>query len=360
MIVMGRMIIVISSVTALDIGHANIKLVELTRKRGSVCVSACEMIPTPKGAIERGHIRRPLDLADAIKDIFDMTSAGKSRVCVVSSGVEMDIRFVELPKMPAAEVRSAVLWELKDTVVTYRNVSHEDIIADYHIVDGNVNNPVMSMVVVSTTKSVLYGYLDMLSSLKIRPVLFDMGVLNMHWTCNGGSASRCYVIVGASSVQLYITEKGQYGLCRVIPFGGDCVTGALSDCLNVSLDHAETIKREKDLDTLMKTWEEGHQAYVDSLNRIVLSILQSLEYGRQQRRLSSIADYVDSIIVTGGETKIEGFAKLFEEQIDVRVARCDPFDNLEFDKRLDYDHCMALSEFVAPAVAIALRGMDEL
>lgn len=350
----------VHKVTALDIGHFYIKLVELTRKRGSVCVSACDMVSTPKDAIQGGHVQKSLELADAIRNLFDRTLADKSRVCVVTSGVGIDIRSMELPKMPVNEMHSAVLWELKETTAAYRNIPHDDIIADYHIVNESVNDAVSGVVVVSTTKPFLYGYVDMLHSLKIRPVIFDVGVLNMLWACDGTIASRCYVIVGARSVQIYITEKGQFGLCRILPFGGDCVADALSECLNISLDQAEALKRESDLDSVMMDGDKENQVYLEALNRIVSAILQTLEYRRQQRRLSSIEQLVDSIVVTGGETKIKGLTRLFEEQIDLPVVKCDPFQFLDFDKRVDQERCTELAEFVAPAVAMGLRGMDEL
>ncbi len=353
-----------SIAVGLDIGHKNIKIVELRKASRKPIMTACEMVPTPPGAIENGMVTQPGELENAITEAFSLSAAGRKNICVLISGVGLDIRMIEIPKMPEKERENPLKWELKDVAVIYKDTPIEDIIIDFHTVKED--DDYTKVFVVSAKKPYIYSYLNVLNSIKIRPKIFDLGVLNLPWLYGDlkddpeVAGGHCYVNMGYNSIQLLVMDNDRCEICRILTGGGKVITEAYARMKGVDMQEAEIQKHQKSLDSLMNSEGESKANFVSVLNRSIDGILQSIEYGRQQRRLTSVQEFLASMMVSGGEMKIHGFSDLLSDELDIPVVKTNPFEAVQLSSKLDMEYCHDLAEFIAPAVGVCIRGLDEL
>ena len=72
--------------------------------------------------------------------------------------------------------------------------------------------------------------------------------------------------------------------------------------------------------------------------------------------LTPRSDRLDSIVLSGGTSQVEGFAEALSERLEVEVERFDPFRSVAFDAgTVSSDEESELRPSAAVAVGLALR-----
>lgn len=135
--------------------------------------------------------------------------------------------------------------------------------------------------------------------------------------------------IGALRTEMILlsAENQELLFTRSISFGGDAVTDALANKLNVSFEEAEKIKCEDWENTASKAIAKNFDDIFDTL---VSQISKSLKYIKK----TGLSEKQKVVWLTGGTASVPGFVEFLEEKLamPVRVFNPLPFVNAEQTK----------------------------
>jgi len=335
----------------LDIGHSYLKLVQLQKKRrGPIEVVCCDVQSTPPGCLEAGVVVDPQTLEGAIAELFEKNRAKRDCVCIAISGAGLDLRQLELPVMVRNELKQAIAWELKELII-YESTPLEDIFFDFHLLTKGKSGELARILVVSASKSQIYGYIDVCKGAGLSLEIIDMGLLSLPHIFPR-TTPLCHIILGARSIQILIRNANGHRLGRLIPVGCENLVDALAKDEGLSQEQARHTLSNDGLDYQGVYGEEMKK----TTSQMVTGIMQSLEYERIQQRLNSIGDVAEEVFICGGGALFPHMAALLEDALHLPVRILDPYAELSIDKPVLVEEW---GPMLVPAFALAYRGLKE-
>lgn len=175
----------------------------------------------------------------------------------------------------------------------------------------------------------------------------------------------CMVVldIGAGTTDLVVYSGDELTFTRIIPMGGNAITGAIASAVGCSREDAERLKRTTD-------WIEGTDLESGELaDQLVVSAIESVVKGmtREIRRTvdfynaSHKNDPVRGGVLVGGGAKLVGFVEHLSQELGIPMVIGRPYANVSVDRKLLGS---AFLEDTAPVMAtsigLALRGVEEL
>jgi len=236
----------------IDIGSSLIKVVEARPGKGGVQITALGVAPTPSGVIDDNDvIVDPQTLGQAIRQLLG-ESGIKSKRCVsaVSGQSSVVVRIIEVPRMTRQELEETMKWEIERHVPFSAN----EILKDFEPIErpgAAADEQNMEVLLAVAQQDVVNSHVDALFAAGLDPVAIDVEPLavcrSLIDLSKNGEKSKTVAIVniGAETTDLGIFRDGILAFPRVIPLAGNAITRAISDAMNISLDEAEKLKREK-------------------------------------------------------------------------------------------------------------------
>ncbi len=235
----------------IDIGSSLIKVVEAKPGKNGVQITALGISPTPQGTIENDIVIDPQALGQAIRRLLS-ESGIKCKRCVssVSGQSSVVVRIIEVPKMTRQELAETMKWEVERHVP----FSASEVIMDFQPIERPETPPDdqnMEVLLAVAQQEVVNTHVETLFAAGLEPVAIDVEPLAVcrslvDLSKNGDVAGTVAIInMGAETTEMAVYQDGILTFPRTIPLAGDAITRALSDTLNIPLEQAERIKRER-------------------------------------------------------------------------------------------------------------------
>src|SRR5438046_5001795 len=95
----------------LDIGTSAVKVVQLRQTGGGWTLTACATVPLPADVIADGIIKDPPTVVEAIKEAVAKARITARDATIGVAGRELITKKVQMPQVPAKELRDAVQLE---------------------------------------------------------------------------------------------------------------------------------------------------------------------------------------------------------------------------------------------------------
>jgi type IV pilus assembly protein PilM len=162
--------------------------------------------------------------------------------------------------------------------------------------------------------------------------------------------------IGASTTNINILNGAQSVFTRDATFGGNQYTSLLQKELGLTFDQAEGVKRGMSLPEDADQREIG--PILDSVSDILaLEIQKTMDFYRATAEDGESA--VQSILVSGGGSKLTGLVEFLSNRFEIPVEMFDPFRKIRVDARgFDPEYMREIVPEMAIAVGLALRGVD--
>jgi len=149
---------------------------------------------------------------------------------------------------------------------------------------------------------------------------------------------------GASAINVNILAGSQSVFTRDVSTGGNAFTEAVQKELNLPFDTAEHLKKGENVDGA--SYEDARPVLRAMTDNVLLEVEKTFDFFKA----TAANDHIDRIILSGGASRVEGFAEALRERFDTEVELFDPFRQVTFDvKRLGVS-----PEEMAPLAAVAL------
>jgi len=345
----------VKAVIGLDIGSSAVKAVELKVSGKGFKVIAFGSEPVPPDSIVDGAIIDGTAVADAIRRLFENNKAFKTKDVAASlSGNAVIVKKINLPVMTEAELAESIYWEAEQ----YIPFDIQDVSLDYQILDpgtGPDSKGTMDVLLVAAKKEKIADYTGVISQAGRVPVVVDVDAFAMQnaYEINYGLDPQAVVVLlnaGASAININILSGEQSLFTRDISIGGNAYTEAVQKELNLPFENAEQLKRGESIDGV--TFEEVTPALHAMTENVLLEIQKTFDFFKA----TASSDRIDKIVLSGGASRVDGFAKALEDRFGAPVEAFDPFKKIAFDPiKLGVKEPEALVPTAVVAVGLALR-----
>jgi type IV pilus assembly protein PilM len=350
----------------LDIGSSAIKAIELKPGGKGYKVVGFGVEPVPPDSIVDGAIIDGAAVADAIRKVFDTSGVRTREVAASLSGNAVIVKKIALPKMTAAELAESIYWEAEQ----YIPFAVQDVNLDYQILSGGAEAAAngsgatgspqgMEVLLVAAKKEKIADYTGVIAQAGRVPVVVDVDAFALQnaYALNYAfepGAVVALVNAGASAININVVGAEQSYFTRDISIGGNAYTEALQKELQLSHDQAEQLKRGTPVSGA--DFDQARPILRTVTENVLLEVQKTFDFFRG----TTGADQIDRLVLSGGTSRVEGFAEMLAERFDVEVEMFDPFRNVTFDAaRFGVEDAADVAATSAVAVGLALRRVGD-
>jgi type IV pilus assembly protein PilM len=342
------------SVIGLDIGSSAVKAVELKAAGKGFRVSAFASQPVPPDSIVDGAIIDGSAVADAIRRLFENKAFKSKEVAASLSGNAVIVKRINLPVMTESDLAESIYWEAEQ----YIPFDIQDVNLDYQILDpgtGPDAKGTMDVLLVAAKKEKIADYTGVIAQAGRTAIVVDIDAFALQnaYEVNYGLDPNMVVVLlnaGASAININIVSGGQSAFTRDISIGGNAYTEAVQKELNLPFDTAEQAKRGHPVDGA--TFDEVRPALHAMTENVLLEIQKTFDFFKA----TASSDRIDKIYLSGGTSRVDGFAQALAERFGAPVETFNPFQKIAFDAaKLRAADVEGLAPTAAVAVGLALR-----
>jgi type IV pilus assembly protein PilM len=340
------------SLVGLDIGSSSVKAIELKPSGKGYRVAAIRAEPVPPDSIVDGAIIDSNAVAEAIRRVFAGKQFKTREVAASLAGNSVIVKKITLPLMSEQELAESIYWEAEQ----YIPFDIQDVHLDYQIVDaGNASSQgTMEVLLVAAKKDKIADYTSVITQAGRTPVVVDVDAFALQnaYEANYGLAPSAVVVLlnaGASAVNINILSGSQSVFTRDVSVGGNAYTEAVQKELSLSFEAAEQLKRGLMVEGA--SYEDARPVVKAMTDNVLLEVEKTFDFFKA----TTSADHIDRIVLSGGASRVDGFAEALQERFHTPVERFDPFRQVGFDAGRLGVSAEEMAPIASVAVGLALR-----
>lgn len=341
-------------IIGLDLGRHNFRAVELE-------IDKNKYILQKYGVYENSHLNVDSDnkedtksYSEAIKHFFSETNFSTPNVVVSLPEYNVFIRIIRVPKMAEKELKSSIEFEAEQYIpfpIKEMNVS-------YQIVDNNSQDQnTMEVMLVAAKKDILQKYIDILRGADLVPKALEPETLALSRILgknSDGSRGSIILNVGFANTLIIVSYKGYVRFARNIPVGGDTLTRAIQQSLNLDYTQAEEYKKAYGLES---NQVEGKvfEAIKPVFENIVSEVKRSNIFFTTHNSNVSI----NRVVTSGGTALMPGLLPYMAANLDIEVEIANPWKDIRLTPKLESqkDHILESGPIFSVAVGLALKDL---
>lgn len=343
------------SQVGLDIGTHGVHVSEVSVGRGGhrrlVNFGMAEL---PPGAVVDGEVVDIDAVAGTITTLMAATGIRTKDVVLGVANQRVFVRQVELPWMDPNDLRASLELQVQE----YLPIPVEEAELDFFVLDEPVvdDERRSRLLLVGAQREMIQAHVDAVERAGYRPTVIDLNALALLRTLRseapiGGDTSEVLIDIGAGVTNIVIHEGGVPRFARTLILGGEDLTRAVAEELEVPQDEAARLKHatglRRDDDPVARAIAERARPFLDELRG-------SLEYYRAQGGAQ-----MTQVLLCGGGSLLMGLADRMEEELRLPVAIGTPLAHLEVtDTVLDADQLRAVEPLLATSIGLAIGGLS--
>ncbi len=349
-----------SSVIGLDIGASSVKAVEIAQKSKDKGfeLRALGQAALPSEAIVQGAFLNSSAIVDAIREALDSGRITGKDVAASISGHSVIVKRVNLPQMSREELEDQIQWEAEQ----YIPFDVNEVNLDFQILESNEEEGQMDVLLVAAKKDLIDDYFQVISEAGLNPVVIDVAgfAIQNAYEANyeqDPNAVVALVNIGAQVVNINVLRNGVPAFTRDIMTGGAQYTEEIQKALSVSFDEAERIKKgsPEDADQVQDVIpQEVEQAMRRVSDTVIGEIARSLDFFAA----TSADARISKVLLSGGGSKIAGFAAAFKERTGLETDAMNPLAHMLPSKGFEAEYLEAMAPLLAVGIGLATRRMD--
>jgi len=339
-------------VVGLDIGSSAVKAVEIRPAGKGYKVVAFGSEPVPPDSIVDGAIIDSSAVADAIKRLFSNKAFKTKEVAASLSGNAVIVKKISLPTMTEAELGESIQWEAEQ----YIPFDIQDVNLDYQILNASGEGGQMDVLLVAAKKEKIADYTGVISQAGKTPVIVDIDAFALQnaYEINYGFDPREVVVLlnaGASAININILTGDMSVFTRDISMGGNAYTEAVQKELNLPFDTAESLKKgHPPVDG--PAFEDVRPVLHAMTENVLLEVQKTFDFFKA----TASSDQIHRIVLSGGASRVDGFAETLHDRFGTPVEQFDPFKKVAFEPgKLGIQDPDSVVPTAAVAVGLALR-----
>lgn len=319
---------------AIDVGTASVNLAEIKMVSGIPTISMLYKLHTPPDVFT-GDVNVKV-LADVLKQMAAQCGLENKRVVSSIWGDKVITRHIEVPVMPAKELKKTVRWEaekfipvpLKDMIIEFVPLNNAK--------ESGSGTIKQQLLLAAVASELVYKFHNAFEKAGITLEALDLQPFAL-WRLFSGdtampllasaAAARDDVLavadIGASTTHVVFIKRGFIKYTRALPTGGHALTEAVRRTLKVDPEVARRVKENAGLFPANGEATDGegfkveqiHNALYAGIRELVKELRLSLDFYGTREKESTVA----KLILTGGESKLKGLAPFLSKELGIPV-----------------------------------------
>ena len=350
-----------ASVIGLDIGSSSVKAVEIAQKSRDKGfeLRSLGQAPLAAEAIVQGAFLNSSAIVDAIRAAIEDGRIGSKDVAAAVSGHSVIVKRVSLPQMTREELEDQIQWEAEQ----YIPFDVNEVNLDFQILDSNEDEGQMDVLLVAAKKDLIDDYFQVISEAGLNPIAIDVAgfavqnAYEINYEQDPNSVTAL-VNIGAQVVNINVLRRGIPAFTRDIMTGGAQYTEEIQKALSVSFEEAERIKMGgtpgDDGQVQDVIPQEVEQAMRGVSDTVIGEIARSLDFFGA----TSTDARITRVMLSGGGSKISGFAGAFKERTGLETIMMNPLAHMLPSKGFDAEYLESMGPLLAVGIGLATRRVD--
>ena len=291
----------------LDIGTSGVRAAELSVGKDHLTLEKFGQVPLPEGAVRDGEVVDIDAVSDAIRQLWSHTRFSGKRVVIGVSNSKVIVRQVDLPWLPANELRTALPFQVQDFIPIPVDQAVLDFLTlEEFTAEGGART--LRGLLVAASREMVMNSVTAVQRAGLTPTMVDLTSFAVLRSLSKPAALataeevEAVVDVGARVTNIVVHAGGTPRFVRILLMGGEDITEAVAERVGVPHAQAEEMKQQHgiatgpaDDDVLARVLETSGNAFVDEVRG-------SLDY----YTASSGSAPISRILVSGGGCRLPG------------------------------------------------------
>lgn len=310
----------------LDIGSHAVRAAAVRTGRPSE-LQAFGQVGLPRGAVERGEIVDPGLVAIALRRLWREAHLGDRRVRVGLASLRTIVRQIEMPTMDEAELRSALEFRAGEFIP----LPPEETFLDFKVVEPFTSpdgEEMIRVLIAAIHRDTLQNALTAVREAGLQAVSFDLTPFALVRALAPASLAgppeaeveveaEVIVSIGAGVTIVVVHEAGVINFVRIVDAGGDDLTAAIEQSLDVPFEEAEMLKRQ--LSGPVERRDDALAAVEAPMSSLLNEIRGSVDFYLAQAGSRPI----QRVVLTGGGSLFDGLAQRLSDSLGVPADLAD-------------------------------------
>ena len=343
-----------NQIVGLDIGSRTLKAAEVVKTSKGFFLKKIGFIDIAPGMIEDGFIKKPEEVADALRQLFKSYNIKERNVAISIGGYSVIIKNISMENMTEEELQDKIKFEAEQ----YIPFDIDKVNIDFHILGENEHNPnQMNLLLVAAKKEIINDYVNLVQDAGLNPCIIDTDTFALQNIFEANydvpDESIALIDVGAVKTSINIMKNTSSVFIRDVSLGCGQINQKIVEAAGCSLEEAEQIKH--DVETGKITEEELNNITGSVIDNWCTEIRRALDFYYS----TAPEDQISKIFLSGGGSNIKSFRNLLAEQTSAEVKVLNPFDGLELSDNLDYSYLKQIAPQAVISMGLAIRRVDD-
>jgi type IV pilus assembly protein PilM len=343
-----------NQIVGLDIGSRTLKAAEVVKTGKGFFLKKIGLIDIAPGMIEDGFIKKPEEVADALRQLFKSYNIKERNVAISIGGYSVIIKNISMEKMTEEELQSRIKFEAEQ----YIPFDIDEVNIDFHMLGENEHNPnQMNLLLVAVKKEIINDYVNLVQDAGLNPCIIDTDAFALQniFEANYDAPDEAIALidVGALKTSINIIKNTSSVFIRDVSLGCAQINQKIVEAVGCTFEEAEQIKYDQETGKISE----------DELNNISGAVIDNwcTEIRRALDFYYSISpeDQISKVFLSGGGAKIENFRYLLGEQTSAEVKIFNPFEGLEVDDKFDFSYLEQIAPQAVISMGLAIRRVDD-
>lgn len=347
----------------IDIGGASIKLVELRSEAGRPRLVTYGYLDQSADIVKSNLKANQERVIFLIRRILKEANVGSNQVVAALPSFSVFTSVITLPQMSEKELASAVKWEAKKFVP----MPIEEMVLDWKVIKkvdkdekeekekgsrilGEKKGKNLKILLTAAPKNLVQRYIFIFNELKLELLTLETESLALERSLVDSETAPVMIIdIGAQATDISIVHDNIPILSRSIDAGGNTITKAIVNSLNIDEERAEQFKRDFGM------YSTAENRVPKTIEFVIGSIINEIKHCLNLYQGQSQAP-IEKIILAGGSAYLPNLPQYFSSLLNIKVHIGNPWSRLSYPEELT-----PVLEEIGPrfsvAIGLALRNM---
>jgi type IV pilus assembly protein PilM len=342
-------------ILALNVGASKIALAEFSIQGGNapklLNYGLADLMPSVEGGESASEL-----LVTTLRSLMKQEGIHQAPLLISLSGQVVFPRFVKLPAVGKDKLLQMLQYEVEQNVPFPL-----DEIVWHHQFIGDASTGEQNAMIVAAKLDSVREVTDSVVAGGFEPEIIDVSPMAIYNALrfNYAELDGCAMVldIGARSTNLIFVEQDRI-YSRCIPVAGNAITQELAKSMQISMEAAEQMKRERGYVSLGgvhqsadETTEHVSRVVRNVMTRLHAEISRSINFYRSQQGGSAPV----RLFLTGGTCLLPHLDLFFKEKLQVEVEYLNPFVNIALSPKLDREQVGMDAFMLTEVVGLALR-----